>query len=76
MKNKTLKSPEELPVRIPVLLHYIWIQIQVTQQKMEMDPYAILEHVQRMARDPNAASSYLPTYQDYIKEFPHQNNYA
>ena len=39
-------------------------------------PFTILEHVQRMARDPNAAASYLPTYQDYIKEFPHQNNYA
>ena len=39
-------------------------------------PYAILEHVQRMARDPDAATNYLPTYQDYIKEFPDQNDYV
>ena len=39
-------------------------------------PYVILEQVQRMARDPNAATNSLPTYQDYIEEFPDQIDYV
>ena len=33
-------------------------------------PFMILEHVQRMAQDLSVPSHYLPTYQEYINEFP------
>ena len=33
-------------------------------------PFVILEHVQRMAQDPNKFCHCLPSYQEYIKEFP------
>ena len=41
----------------------------------ENSTFVILEHLQRMARNPSAVPDQLPTYEDYIKEFPDHDDH-
>lgn len=68
--DQSLETPGEPDEEGENVAGMCTVVVRVDEDTKSVDEFIILEHVKRMAQDPSAAVSALPTYQDFIVQFP------